>query len=53
VIRVGSRRRQVVRLDSLGWDLVGYFFGLAFERLKDCEDDLDFGESLAFEDRGQ
>ena len=30
---------------------MGYFFGLAFERLKDCVDDLGFGGSFALGDR--
>ena len=49
---VGSQRRQAVRLrlerpGSWDWDVVGCFWGLVFEQLKDCEDDL-VGESLAF-----
>lgn len=46
-IEVESQRRRVGRLGSWDWDLVGCFFALAFERLKDCVDDL-VEESLTF-----
>ena len=48
-IEVVSQRRRVVQLGSWDCDLEGCFFGLAFERLRGCRDDL-VEASLAFGD---